>query len=154
MRNLFGYLKRKLNKDIKIITRLCKEAGIYPGKYYKNIISYIDENNSYVFYGRDKVSYSRYGIGFEIKFLRLQFDILEALINNDLLGKKDYQLALKDTLTRYDVNRNHSFVDGWSRVAIGANKKEFVEFFFDAFEKKIGKIKESTKTNILRGLPK
>jgi hypothetical protein len=143
-----------MNKSIKIITRLCKEAGIYPGKYYKGIISYIDENNSYVFYGRDKVSYSRFGTEFEIKFLRLQFDILEALINNNLLGKEDYKLALKDTLTRYDVSASHNYIDGWTKVARGANKKEFVEFFFDAFEKKIGKIKESTKRGILLGLPK
>lgn len=143
-----------MNKSIKIITRLCKEAGIYPGNYYKSLLSYIDENDSYVFYGRDNTSYSGHGTEFEIKFLRLQFDILEALINNGLLGKEDYQLALKDTLTRYDVSGNHNFIDGWTKVARGANKKEFVEFFFDAFEKKIGKIKEATKTNILRGLPK
>lgn len=143
-----------MKKDIKIITRLCKEARIYPGEFYKSLLSYIDENNSYVFYGRDNVSYSGHGVDFEIKFLRLQFDILKTLIENNMLEKDDYILALKNTLTRYDVSRSNQFTDSWIKVARGTNKSEFVKFFFDAFEKNVGKISDKTKRDIIRGLPK
>lgn len=126
----------EIGTDIKIVTRLCKEAGIFPGKYYLNIINFIDRNNSYVFYGIDKIGYSRHGVDYEIKFLTLQFDILRGLIEANLLRKEDYLLVMRDTLTRYDVRKAGDDLLRWERVVKETKKKEFVDYFFKAFEKK------------------
>jgi hypothetical protein len=143
-----------MRKDIKIVTRLCKEAGIFPGKHYTNIVNYIEKNNSYVFYGRDHYSYSTMGVDCEIKFLKLQFDILKLLIDNDLLGENDYILVLTNTLTRYDISKsfNLPWLENWKKIVKNSNKKEFVDFFFDAFEKNVGALTEREKNEIMKGM--
>ena len=144
----------EIGTDIKIVTRLCKEAGIFPGKYYLNIINFIDRENSYVFYGRDNVRYSRQGTDYEIKFLTLQFDILRGLIEANLLGKEDYLLVMRDTLTRYDITRAGSDFPNWKIIATETKKKEFVDYFYKAFEKKIGKLDIKRAELIINGLPR
>ena len=144
----------EIGTDIKIVTRLCKEAGIFPGKYYLNIINFIDRENSYVFYGRDKIGYSRHGVDFEIKFLKLQFDILRGLIEANLLRKEDYLLVMRDTLTRYDITRAGSDFPNWKIIVKETKKKEFVDYFFKAFEKKIGKLDIKRAESIINGLPR
>jgi hypothetical protein len=145
-----------MREDIKIITRQCKEAGIFPSKHYINIINYIEENDSYVFYGFDGGSYSRMGVEYEIKFLKLQFDVLKSLIDNDLLDAKDYILVMSDTLQRYDLKkaRRYSWSEECEMVVARTNKKEFVEYFFNAFEKNVGTLDEIRKNLILEGLPR
>ena len=145
-----------MRKDIKIVTRLCKEAGIFPGKHYADIVNYIEENNSYVFYGRDHYAYSMMGVDYEIKFLKLQFDILKSLIDNDLLGENDYILVLTNTLTRYDISKslNLPWLENWKKIVKNSNKKEFVDFFFDAFEKNVGALTEKQKNEIMKGVPR
>lgn len=143
-----------MENDIKLITRLCKEAKIFPGKYYLNIINFIEENNSYVFFGRDSISYRLDDVtSYEAKLLKLQFDILRVLIENDLLKNKDYNTVLYDTLTRYDLSVRETF-ERWVDVVKKSDKKEFVNYFFKAFENKIGHINEKIKMRILNGLPK
>lgn len=141
--------------DIKIVTRYCKEAGIFPSKYYTNIINYIKENDSYVFYGLDGGAYSLMGVEYEIKFLKLQFDVLKSLIDNSLLDTKDYILVMTNTLQRYDLKKalRYSWFEDWKMVVARTNKKEFVEYFFNAFEKNVGTLDEKTKKLILEGLP-
>ena len=145
-----------MRNEIKIVTRLCKEAGLFPGRYYTNIINFIEENNSYIFYGKDNMDYCKKGVEFEAKMLRLQFDILQVLIECDLLESYDYNNALIDTLHRYDVTKatDYPWLDNWKTVSIKSGKKEFIEFFFKAYEKKLGEIKKSRKAEILRGLPR
>ena len=144
----------EIGTDIKIVTRLCKEAGIFPGKYYLNIINFIDRENSYVFYGRDKIGYSRQGVDYEIKFLTLQFDILRGLIEANLLRKEDYLLVMRDTLTRYDITKAGSDFPNWKIIARETKKKEFVDYFINAFEKNIGKPDKKRVEEIMSGLPR
>lgn len=144
----------EIGTDIKIVTRLCKEAGIFPGKYYLNIIDFIDIENSYVFYGRDKIGYSRHGVNFEVKFLTLQFDILRGLIEANLLRKDDYLLVMRDTLTRYDVRKAGDDLCDWKRVVKETNKKKFVDYFINAFEKNIGKPDKNIVEEIMSGMPR
>ena len=144
----------EIGTDIKIVTTLCKEAGIFPRKYYLNIINFIDRENSYVFYGRDNVRYSRQGTDYEIKFLTLQFDILRGLIEANLLGKEDYLLVMRDMLTRYDITSAGSDFPNWKIIAKETKKKEFVDYFFKAFEKKIGKLDIKRAELIINGLPR
>jgi len=143
--------------DIKIVTRYCKEAGIFPSKYYINIINFIKENNSYVFYGFDGGNYSGMGVEYEIKFLKLQFNILKSLIDNGLLNAKDYILVMTDTLQRYNLKlarqQQYPWFENWKKVVARTNKKEFVEYFFNAFEKNVGTPDEKRKKLILEGLP-
>ena len=143
-----------METNIRLITRLCKEANIFPGEYYSNIINFIKEFDSYVFFGRDTINYSLTdGTNYEAKLLTLQFDILRVLIENDLLKNKDYNTVLYDTLTRYDLSVRETF-ERWVDVVKKSNKKEFVNYFFKAFENKIGHINEKIKMRILNGLPK
>ena len=143
----------KYKKSLKIIARLCKEARVFPGKYYKNIINFVEINNSYVFYGRDKMSYSYNDVEFEEKFFKLQLDLIRCLIENDILEKPDYCLTFSDTLTRYNVNT--TFDKGrWTRVAKTAKKKEFFEFFIEKYKEKLGYINKKTYDIVLKGLPK
>ena len=144
----------EIGTDIKIVTRLCKEAGIFPGEYYLNIINFIDRENSYVFYGRDKMKYSMYGVDFEVKFLTLQFDILRGLIEANLLRKEDYLLVMRDTLTRYDIRNAGDNLLGWKRVVKETNKKKFVDYFINAFEKNIGKPDKNRVKEIMSGMPR
>lgn len=146
-----------MEKDIKLITRLCKEANIFPGEYYNHILNFIKESHSYVFFGRDSIRYRLVdGTSYEAKLLKLQFDIIRTLIEHDLLKNPDYIIVLTDTLTRYDLksalHTEHFYL--WSNVVKKSNKKEFVDYFFKVFENKIGQISESTKIKILSGLPK
>lgn len=146
-----------MEKDIKLITRLCKEANIFPGEYYNNIINFIKESHSYVFFGRDTMRYSLIdGTNYEAKLLKLQFDIIRTLIEHDLLKNPDYTIVLTDTLTRYDLKiaLRTEHLHRWSNVVKKSNKKEFVDYFFKVFENKIGQINENTKNKILNGLPK
>jgi hypothetical protein len=146
-----------MEKDIKLITRLCKEANIFPGEYYYNIINFIKENNSYVFFGRDSIRYHLDdGTDYQAKLLKLQFDILRALIKDDLLTEPDYIIVLKDTLTRYNLKGvfRTEHVDAWLNVIKASHKKEFVDYFFKEFEKKVGHISECVKIDIINGLPK
>jgi len=143
-----------MREDIKIVTRLCKEAGIFPGKYYLNIINFIDRESSYVFYGRDKIGYFRQGVDYEVKFLTLQFDILRGLIEANLLRKEDYLLVMRDTLTRYDITKAGNDFPNWKIIAKETKKKEFVDYFFKAFEKKIGKFDMKRAESIINGLPR
>jgi len=146
-----------MEKDIKLITRLCKEANIFPGEYYSNIINFIKESHSYVFFGRDTIRYRLVdGTSYEAKLLKLQFDIIRTLIGHDLLKKPDYIIVLTDTLKRYDLKSawDAEQLYLWSNVVKKSNKKEFVDYFFKTFENKIGHINEKIKMKILNGLPK
>ena len=97
------YEIKQTEKANKIFKRLCKEIGIYPGKFYKDIMNFFEYADSYVFYGRDEASYSSYGEQAEIKFYRLQFDLAKKLIEDNILRPGDYNTILNDTLYRYDV---------------------------------------------------
>ena len=119
-----------------------------------NIINFIDREKSYVFYGRDKIGYSRHGVDFEVKFLKLQFDILRGLIEANLLRKEDYLLVMRDTLSRYDITRAGGDFPNWKIIAKETKKKEFVDYFFKAFEKKIGKLDIKRAESIINGLPR
>ena len=144
--------EEKYNKSFKIISRLCKEANIFPGSFYKNIRNYVEENDSYVFYGRDGISYSKEGVNFEEKLFKLQLDLLRCLIDNDILKESDYCLAFSDTLTRYNVRTNYDR-DRWIRVAKTARKKEFFQYFIEKFKEKVGEPNEKTLNIIINGLP-
>ena len=144
--------EEKYNKSFKIISRLCKEANIFPGPFYKNIRNYVEENDSYVFYGRDGISYSKEGVNFEEKLFKLQLDLLRYLIDNDILKESDYCLAFSDTLTRYNVKKNYDR-DRWLRIAKTARKKEFFQYFIEKFKEKVGEPNEKTLNIIIDGLP-
>ena len=144
----------RILKSDKIFKRLCKEMGIYPGKFYKHIMNFFDEGKTYVFYGRDDASYSSYGEKEEIGFYKLQLDLARRLIEENLLTNKDYGLLLDDTLSRYDVNRAHQHLPRWSMVAKRSGKKDFLDFFIPQYEKNIGRIPERRKKNLYDSLPK
>ena len=144
--------EEKFQKSLKIIRRQCKEANIFPGVYFKNIIDFVYKNNSYVFYGRDGMAYSRQGVNFEAKLYKLQLDLIRSLIDNDILERKDYVTVFNDTLTRYDVRSNYDRVR-WTKVVVTANKKEFIEYFAEKYERKIGSLNESRLEYIKGTLP-
>jgi hypothetical protein len=152
------YLHREQMKDgIKIVKRQCKEAGIFPGTLYLSLLDYIENSHSYVFYGLDGVGYSTAGgVECEIKMLKLQFNILKSLIEKGLLEKNDYLKALNDTLTRYNIRNSvgRPWREDWKRVVEETDKKDFVEFFFKAFEENVGHLTASAKNIILEGLPR
>lgn len=152
------YLHREqMENSIKIVKRQCKEAGIFPGKLYISLINYIESMDSYVFYGLDGIGYSGFGgVECEIKMLKLQFNILKSLIEKGLLEKNDYLKVINDTLRRYNIKNSVglSWHGDWKRVVKETDKKNFVEFFFKAFEENVGHLTEHEKYRILEGLPR
>ena len=142
----------KFKKSLKIITRLCKEANIFPGSFYKNIIDFVYENNSYVFYGKDGMAYSRQGVNFEAKLYKLQLDLIRSLIDNDILEHKDYITVFNDTLTRYNL-KAHYDTPRWTQVVVTSNKKEFFKYFVEKYERKIGVLNIERLAYIKDGLP-
>lgn len=143
-----------MENHIKIITRLFKEAGVFPSKQYRHIFNYIEEKKCCIFYGRDGISYGKLGVDYEIKFLKLQFDIVKKLIEYDLLTIPEYNIILFDTIDRYDIRFAGEEYNKWYRVAKETNKKEFVDYFFNVYEDKIGSIKECKKVSVRMGLPR
>ena len=144
---------KQTEKANKIFKRLCKEIGIYPGKFYKDIMNFFEYADSYVFYGRDEASYSSYGEQAEIKFYRLQFDLARKLIEDNILRTSDYNTILNDTLYRYDVNKSDVFRDKWQVVAKYSGKRDFVDFFIRKYQEKIKKLPISKVAEIYDTLP-
>jgi len=140
-------------KSDKIFKRLCKEIGIYPGKFYKHIMNFFSEHDTYVFYGLDDASYSSYDESVEIKFYKLQLDLAKRLIEEGILIRKDYQKILNDTLLRYDTKKSNRFLDKWDDVSRKSGKREFVDFFIPQYEKKIIWLSDKEKERIYSTLP-
>lgn len=147
------YEIKQTEKANKIFKRLCKEIGIYPGKFYKDIMNFFEYADSYVFYGRDEASYSSYGEQTEIKFYRLQFDLARKLIEDNILRPDDYNTILNDTLYRYDVKKSDAFRDKWQIVAKRSGKRDFVDFFILKYQEKIKKLPISKVGEIYDTLP-
>ena len=145
--------EEKFKKSLKIFKRHCKEANIFPSVYFKNIIDFVHEKNSYVFYGKDGIVYSNQGVDFEAKFYKLQLDLIRSLIDNDILEHKDYTKVFEDTLARYDIRTNFDKTR-YAQVAVTANKKEFFEYFVEEYVRKIGHINKARLEHIKGGLPK
>lgn len=147
------YEIKQTEKANKIFKRLCKEIGIYPGKFYKGIMNFFEYADSYVFYGRDEASYSSYDEQTEIKFYRLQFDLARKLIEDNILRPGDYNTILNDTLYRYDVKKSDVFSDRWRIVAKYSGKRDFVDFFIRKYQEKIKKLPISKVGEIYDTLP-
>jgi hypothetical protein len=44
------------------------------------------------------------------------------------------------------------WLENWKKIVKNSNKKEFVDFFFDAFEKNVGALTEREKNEIMKGM--
>lgn len=149
-------LNEEATKIEKIFSRLSKECNIFLSREYKLLITFFRTKKSHVFYGRSEIPFNALGLEGEIRFLKLQFDFIRKLIEENLLCYKDYNIVLDDLLQRYLLI---GIVDPetqkrWRKVACQSGKAQFVDFFFNKYENRFTEINISLKHKIIQGLPK